>query len=166
AIVLLAILIGSACVQYSWMTAAVGMMAIASFIHLHIAFNQSVEVSHVYEGLVRLRDLSDLYPPELADIEKTGYKLALIGDSEAFLRPLPMSRLEYRSIFDVVVPPGKNIVDAWLGRDLEELRKDHYILLNPGELNRLSATYYGIPPAPPQWQRRRDETIVLPPTSK
>ena len=38
-----------------------------------------------------------------------------------------------------------------LGRDLDELRRDHYILLNPGELNRLSSTYYGIPPVPPQW---------------
>jgi hypothetical protein len=77
-----------------------------------------------------------------------------------------MSRLEYRSIFDVVVPPGKNIVDAWLGRDLDELRRDHYILLNPGELNRLSATYHGIPSVSPQWQRQGDETIILPPLKK
>jgi hypothetical protein len=74
-----------------------------------------------------------------------------------------MNRLEYRTIFDVVVPPGKSIVDAWLARDLDELRTDHYILLNPGELNRLSSTYYGIPPVPPQWQRQADQTIILPP---
>jgi hypothetical protein len=138
-------------------------MAIAGFTGLHIHFNHSVENAHAYQGLFRLRDLSELWPSELADIEKTGGKLALIGDAQAFYRPLPMNRLEYRTIFDVVVPPGKSIVDAWLARDLDELRTDHYILLNPGELNRLSSTYYGIPPVPPQWQRQADQTIILPP---
>jgi len=166
AIPLLAMLVGFLGIDRpsSIITAAtIAVMAIISFIGLHIAFNQSVNDSHAYQGLVRLRDFTELWPAQLADIEKTGGKLALIGDAQAFYRPLPMSRLEYRSIFDVVVPPEKNIVDAWLGRDLEELRKDHFILLNPGELNRLSSTYYGIPPVPPQWQRQADQTIILPP---
>jgi len=166
AIPLLAMLIGFLAIDHlvSIITAAAVMiMAIAGFIGLHMHFMESTDASHAYQGLFRLRDLSELWPPELADIEKTDGKLALIGDAQAFYRPLPMNRLEYRTIFDVVVPPGKNIVDAWLGRDLEELRNDHYILLNPGELNRLSKTYYGIPPAPPQWQRQADQTIILAP---
>ncbi|HEV8292534.1 MAG TPA: hypothetical protein VGP94_11455, partial [Tepidisphaeraceae bacterium] len=142
--------------------AAVAILATVSFIALHVHFEKSLDDSNAYQGLFRLRDFSELQP-ELADIGKTGGKLALIGDAQAFYRPLPMSRLQYRSIFDVVVPPGKNIVDAWLGHDLDELRKDHYILLNPGELNRLSQTYYGIPSVPPQWQRQADQTIILPP---
>jgi hypothetical protein len=142
------------------------LMAITTFYGLHHEFSLSLEKRYAYEGLFRLRNPSLLWPPELADIEKTGGKLALIGDAQAFYRPLPMTRLEYRTIFDVVVPPGKNIVDAWLGRDLDDLRQDHYILLNPGELNRLSQTYYGIPPVPPQWQRRNDETIILAPTGR
>jgi hypothetical protein len=144
--------------------AAVVVMAFPSFFNLHHAFLYSLERRYAYDGLIRLPDPSPLWPPQLADIEKSNAKLALIGDAQAFYRPLPMTRLEYRTIFDVVVPPGKNIVDAWLGRDLDELRKDHYIILNPGELNRLSRTYYGIPPVPPQWQQGADETIILTPT--
>ena len=168
AIPILAMLVGFLAInrRETYAAAAVIIMAIAGFVGLHIAFTRSVEASQAYAGLFRLRDFSELTPTQLADIEKTGGKLALIGDAQAFYRPLPMSRLEYRSIFDVVVPPGKNIVDAWLGRDLDELRRDHYILLNPGELNRLSSTYYGIPPVPPQWQRRADQTIILPPLNK
>jgi 4-amino-4-deoxy-L-arabinose transferase-like glycosyltransferase len=144
--------------------AAVSIMAVVSLINLHQSFTYSLEKRYAYDGLFRLSDPSPLWPPQLADIEKSDAKLALIGDAQAFYRSLPMTRLKYRTIFDVVVPPGKNIVDAWLGRDLDELRRDHYIILNPGELDRLQRTYYGIPPVPPQWQQRRDETIILAPT--
>jgi hypothetical protein len=145
---------------------ALVLMACTTFFGLHREFLSSLEKRYAYDGLFRLRNPSMLWPPELADIEKSGGKLALIGDAQAFYRPLPMTRLQYRTIFDVVVPPGKNIVDAWLGRDLDDLRQDHYIILNPGELNRLSKTYYGIPAVPPQWQRRNDETIILAPTGR
>jgi len=126
AIPLLAMLVGFLGMDKPWSLITAGtvaVVAIISFVGLHIAFTQSVNDSHAYQGLLRLRDFTELWPAQLADIEKTGGKLALIGDAQAFYRPLPISRLEYRSIFDVVVPPEKNIVDAWLGRDLEGLRK-------------------------------------------
>jgi hypothetical protein len=169
AVPVLAMLVGILATHERWVRLCAGVvlvMAIGSFARLNQVFVDALDKSGAWSGLIRLQDLNELWPDALLDIEKRTSPLALIGDAQAFYRPIERGRLEYRTIFDVVVPPGKNIVDAWLGRDLEELRKDHYVILNPGELNRLSRTYYGIPAVPPQWQRRDDETIILAPVGK
>lgn len=134
---------------------------LSSAISLNRAFAESMK--EAYHGLFRLTDINELNEKELVDLEKSEKKLALIGDSQAFRRPIPMSRLEYRTIFDVVTPPGKNICDAWLGKDLDELRRDHFVLLNPGELRRLSRTYYNIPLPPAEWRDAPEAEIILPP---
>ena len=40
----------------------------------------------------------------------------LIGDARAFLYPVPMSRLRYRTVFDVK-SDAPDIVQAWMGTE-------------------------------------------------
>jgi hypothetical protein len=166
AIPLLAMLIGYLATAHwkrvpaTLLACAASLCFVLSAVGLNRAFSESMK--EAYHGLFRLTDLSELNAKELAGIEKSGARLALIGDSQAFKRQMPMSRLEYRTIFDVVTPPGKNICDAWLGQDLEDLRQDHFVVLNPGELRRLSA-YYNIPLPPAEWRDAAEAEIVLPP---
>jgi hypothetical protein len=128
---------------------------------LHRAFVSILTRGRVYEGgLFYMTDLNDLR--KLAGVHEMNQKLALVGEAKAFYYPLPMSRLEYRTIWDVVIPPGSDIANGWLGRDIATLRKDHFVLLNPGELMRISREY-NMPPPPAQWQSEVDEEIILPP---
>jgi hypothetical protein len=116
--------------------------------------------------LFDFKDLARLEPDVLSTLERGNYKVALIGDAQAFLDQASRDHLLYRSVFDVNIPPGQNVVDGWLGpgHTVEQLRRDGYIvIINTSELNRLSKTYRGIPPVPPQWQRPNFEPIILPP---
>jgi hypothetical protein len=101
------------------------------------------------EGLYRLHDTFLLAPAELEGLEGSRHTpLALIGDSQAFLHQVPMSRLKYRIIFDIRFPPGASALDAWLPLSEPQLRKDHVIIVHTSEIRRLSATYYAVPGLP------------------
>jgi len=39
--------------------------------------------------------------------------LVLVGDARAFAYDRPMSRLRYRTVFDVNQREGQSIIDAW-----------------------------------------------------
>lgn len=93
-----------------------------------------------------VEDLSSIQPQRVADLEKTGAKLHLVGDAKAFWYQVPMSRLTYRTVFDVdTTNPHEDLIHAWLGGDLDT-SGNNYVLIDPGELARFSRTYYGIPP--------------------
>jgi hypothetical protein len=100
-------------------------------------------------GFYRMFDLSPLSPAELEGLEdRRQVPLALIGDAQAFLHQVPMQRLRYRIIFDIRFPPGVASLDAWLGQTEQELRKDHVVFVHPGEVRRLSSTYFAVPGLP------------------
>jgi len=59
-----------------------------------------------------------------------------------------MSRLHYRTVFDVDVAEGQSIVDAWRAGS-ESLPAPVAEVIDPQELNRFARTYFGIPAPPP-----------------
>ena len=86
------------------------------------------------------------FTPEVAagaiDSDRT---LVLAGDARAFWYQVPMSRLRYRTVFDVNVKPGQSIIDAWIGNKPPD---DAIVVVDPNELRRFSRTYWMIPMVP------------------
>jgi hypothetical protein len=104
----------------------------------------------------------DLKPAADA-VKKPDFKLALIGDAQAFLYPMPSKNLLYRNVFDVDIPPGVSLVDGWLGQSVESLRRQGYwVEIDPAELRRLAATYHRLP-APTGDIMTQDGRQLLPP---
>jgi hypothetical protein len=68
----------------------------------------------------------------------------LVGDGQAFLCDVPMTRLYYRTVFDVDAKPGESAIDAWR-RGWPEAGEDVETVINPEELERFHRTYWGIP---------------------
>lgn len=93
-----------------------------------------------------LPDLAALAPAEAEAAIASDQRIALIGDAQAFVYPVPMDRLSYRTVFDV--PPG-DPVKAWhVGAP-----PDVEIIVVP-ELQRLAATYAHIAPPPAEFAGR------------
>jgi hypothetical protein len=103
-----------------------------------------------------LDDLEALMPEAAAEAMQNGRPLVLVGDAAAFRYPIPMTRLRYRTVFDVDVKPGQSLIDAWIGPDRPA---DAVILVTPSELRRFADTYWMIP----RVQFTSDEPYVLPP---
>jgi hypothetical protein len=77
----------------------------------------------------------------LADVTlRPDEQLILLGDARAFLYDVPMTRLQYRTVFDV--PP-----DDWMSGMRVEPGKT-LVLVDPGELARFANTYRDLPPLP------------------
>jgi hypothetical protein len=74
-------------------------------------------------------------------LEGTGH-LSLVGESRAFMFEMPMSRLHYRTIFDVDAR-GRDPVDAWF--DGFPRKEGDTVLIDYEELRRFARTYHAIP---------------------
>jgi hypothetical protein len=109
--------------------------------------------------LIGFEDLSSIAVPQpFADQIAKGGLVTLVGDARAFVYTIPMSRLHYRTVFDVDAEPGESVIDAWAaGAPADATR-----LVDPNELRRFNQTYYGIPELPAEW-RGVEEPTVLPP---
>ncbi|HEX8911845.1 MAG TPA: hypothetical protein VF796_05765 [Humisphaera sp.] len=71
-------------------------------------------------------------------------KLLLVGDAEAFYYPLPMSRLRYRTPFDV--PAGADAdADAVAAYAVGGRQHDEWVIANVDELTRFERTYQPFP---------------------
>jgi hypothetical protein len=68
--------------------------------------------------------------------------LFLVGDAKAFLYLMPMSRLHYRTVFDVDVR-GRLVEEAWL--DGWPRKSGDFIRTDYDELRRFAHSYLGIP---------------------
>jgi hypothetical protein len=86
----------------------------------------------------------------------------LVGDACAFWFQVPMTRLRYRTVFDVGPPaPSGSAVQQWLGGS-EAPEAGRVIVISPGELQRLSRTYFGISPLTKQeYQNLADRSDVV-----
>ena len=98
------------------------------------------------EGVCGLGDLSRLLPDAAQEAVASGANIDLVGDAQAFLYTVPMSRLRYRTVFDVYVPPGVSVVEGWLPPAPDGDKRVR--LVDSAELQRFSRTYRHIPPPP------------------
>ena len=96
-------------------------------------------------------DLKFMLPEELLDTRERDphLQIALIGDAQAFLYQIPMSRMHYRTVFNVAGDTDDPI-DAWIG---PQVRGDPnwFLVINPVEIDRLHKTYLYIPALPEGW---------------
>ena len=92
------------------------------------------------------------------------HKLAMIGDAMPYVENLPAADILYRNVFDVYIPPGEDVVDAWLGQSVEQLRRQGYTIeINFDELDRFSKTYLGIPAATSKYRPHGEMRVLLDP---
>jgi 4-amino-4-deoxy-L-arabinose transferase-like glycosyltransferase len=76
-----------------------------------------------------------------ARILKDHQSLNLVGEAEVFWYQIPMSRLHYKTVFDVDTrDPNESIEAAWLSG----MPPDGVVWRDVDELKRFSRTYYGI----------------------
>ena len=92
-------------------------------------------------GVLGYEDFKPLIPQAAELIDHSDAPIALVGDARAFLYQVPMTRLFYRTVFDVNVKPGQTAADAWLEGAPANAEK----VVDLNELERFSRTYYAIP---------------------
>jgi hypothetical protein len=124
------------------------------------------------DGLGR-NSLQWLNPAELDPFPRTpeglrddpNAHIVLVGDSRAFYYQVPMSRLRYRTIFDLdttglpATPDAATLIAAWAARPPGPKRPPgEWLVIDGVELERFSRTYFAVPPPPPEWRDRRDGT--------
>jgi 4-amino-4-deoxy-L-arabinose transferase-like glycosyltransferase len=85
-------------------------------------------------------------------------KVLLVGDAKAFLYPIPMTRLRYRTVFDV--RGGGDLLSAWIGVDGR--KAGEWMFVDPIELKRFSTSYHGLPPLPPAIAKREECYVEKP----
>ena len=119
------------------------------------------EVSISAPGLLGAEDLDALVPEEARAVPEDS-TLVLFGDAKAFWYQRPMSRLRYRTVFDVDTSGTSSVIDAWTaGLPLPD--PPHCVrLVHPAELTRFSRTYWMIPPLPATLRARGDGPFILP----
>jgi hypothetical protein len=78
--------------------------------------------------------------------------LVLVGDARAFwYSGVPMSRLRYRTVFDVK-DDGPDVITAWAGQEAN--RPATWWVIDPPELHRFSATYLHVREVPEEmWNK-------------
>jgi hypothetical protein len=123
-------------------TVAAVLLAVFTFSQMHPRVMKFVRFDRDQLALIGKENLSGLkmddpakFPPKM--------NLALVGDAEAFWYPLPMSRLFYKTVFDVDTgDPNASIIDDWLkGIPFDQFRTQ----VDREELDRFHRTYYKIP---------------------
>ncbi len=132
--------------------------------------------SSLVDGLGHI-SLQWLNPAELDAFPRTpralrddpGAHVTLIGDSRAFYYQVPMSRLRYRTIFDLdtaglpAAPDAAALIAAWSGRPPgAKPPPGEWLVIDGPELERFSRTYFGVPPPPPEWRDRTAPLVVKP----
>ena len=109
-------------------------------------------------GFFGVTDLSFIPPPGLAAAAAAdpSRPVALVGDARAFLYQLPLSRLHYRTVFDLPAD-SPDAVTAWIDPAL----KNPILVIDPPEVARLHATYRHVPPLSPPVPGPRDRPFVV-----
>jgi hypothetical protein len=126
--------------------AAVTLVALQAMISLSLIFAKLAPTVAVFRDAsgFGITNLDFMVLPETTEAIAAGVPLDLVGDAKAFVYQMPMAKLRYRTVFDVKAEPNQTAMDAWLGSP----REGAAILVDPGEVRRLSRTYYAIPSLP------------------
>jgi hypothetical protein len=90
------------------------------------------------------------------DTLPTGGPILLAGDAEAFsYSGIQMSRLRYRTVFDVPPAPDGDWLKAWTGDEKGT------VIVSPNDLRRFKKTYFEVPTPSEEELDRRPGTYVL-----
>lgn len=128
-------------------------------------FFQRDYTDRLYEGsppwvtVVGAKELAKIVPPPVEDVPPDA-TLVLIGDAKAFWYQRPMTRLKYRTVFDVDARAGASAIDAWRGPGLHP--PDEWLLVDAEELRRFEKTYRGIPAPPPELEGKTQAILIRP----
>jgi hypothetical protein len=112
-----------------------------------------------YLGPFGITDFKAAMPPAYQKLADEGRGIALVGQAQAFWYQIPMTRMSYRTVFDVSAAGATDPLSPWLGPNP---RPGQWLLVYPSEIERFSKTYAHIPPPPPD-MLGQPEPIVLPP---
>jgi hypothetical protein len=126
-----------------WITfcafAVVGLSCFSA-VFLVQKFGKYLEIDHTKVPLIGRENLEGFRLVDTRTLDDR--TLNLVGDAGAFWYQIPMSRLHYKTVFDVdTTDPKKSIEQDWL----EGMPKDAVVSRDKDELTRFSKTYYGIP---------------------
>jgi 4-amino-4-deoxy-L-arabinose transferase-like glycosyltransferase len=142
-----ALLIGRVDLRAFDLTAAMLAILLAIFGTLSITWKIRGVEQRLAPYQIRLSSLIGL--PSLRDFSKLpmtddGKTVELVGEGQAFVYDIPMSRLYYRTVFDVDAQPGDTAEKAWR-RGWPPDGTDVGVIRNESELERFHQTYWEIP---------------------
>ena len=143
-----------------WLPIAAGALILASIlpaIELHKQLDHWSELGR--SGAFGMTDVRPMEQPVWQDLEQGTGPVFMVGDSQAFLHQIPMSRLKYRTVFDL--DSSQPFLDSWFGESPSKLPPDASIYVDPAELKRLSGTYYDVPFLPDDLAGPRDHPFVI-----
>jgi hypothetical protein len=133
------------------MTCGIVIVAIVGVTHLYPRYDVVKQLGG--RGALGVADLKWLVPYEL-EHAPTDRPLTVVGDAQVFwYSQIPMSRLRYRTVFDV--GPG-DWINAWGVPD-----DGSTVILFPGELGRFARSYFDVPVPPADALRGRAGPFVL-----
>jgi hypothetical protein len=146
------------------------LIAVIGWSGVHERFAGFAEVArNGFFGITK-EDVAEQITPELIQhLAARDGEIYFVGDSQVFLIQVPMTRLKYRTVFDIDTREKPSAIEAWMG--VSQRPADASIFVNPDENERLARTY-GIPELPPEYRRREhfviepDGTIIAPPASR
>jgi hypothetical protein len=116
-------------------------------------------------GLLARQNLAGMRGPDPATLPP-GTRLDLVGDACAFWYQVPEAQLTYRTVFDVdSTDETRSVVQDWLNGS-DSPQPGRMLVITVPELQRLSRTYYQIPPLTDEeiqhLAARPDIDLVLP----
>ncbi|MGA2443093.1 MAG: hypothetical protein ABSH08_19235 [Tepidisphaeraceae bacterium] len=117
-------------------------MSVFSALMLVDKMGRYLEIDHDKAALIGRENLDGFRVLDTRQL-KDGQSVDLIGDACAFWYQIPMSRLNYKTVFDVdTSDPAQSIDQAWLAG----MPKNAVVWPDHEELKRFARTYYGIKP--------------------
>ena len=159
---LAAILVGRAAAGRWWQAGLVVLTAAAACgwagVGPALAARSLGKRDEVPFGMTNLSDfLADV--PTLGEAMAGDKQIAIVGDAQAFFFQVPMTRLHYKTVFDLPAD-DPDAVEAWAGPSAAG-NAGWVLVINPVEVARLHATYVGTPPLPAAWAKRGPDAFVL-----
>jgi hypothetical protein len=156
-----ALLIGRVRWGRAWDILAVVLLITSAALSWHGMYARLIVTTRdpLRSALIGRQDLSFTIPEELLEMRDDNKQVGLVGDAGAFLYQIPMTRLHYRTVFDVPAN-GSDPIDAWVGPQAKG-DPNWLLVVNPTEIERLHRTYIGIPALPDDWAARGVQPFVL-----
>jgi hypothetical protein len=94
------------------------------------------------QSVLGVEDLKGLVPFDLSNVS-ADRPLVLVGDAQAFwYSQIPITRIRYRTVFDVPPPGDGDWLAAWTGDE------NGTVVVFPSELARFGRTYFAVPVPP------------------